>query len=157
MHTHTHTQPSSVLYSCIFTQFLQNTVDIVYCSSSLVTFVLCLSYILVNAPTTFLWPFGDNKGFYSILFSPSLCFFSTCIRVGHFLFPNGWCFFFFYLFLSCFTRGSALCVGSYNLRRCVACCCCHFFFFLLDCFALLCCETEKLSFFQSAALWKPCA
>lgn len=154
---HTHTA-SSVLYSCIFTQLLQNTVDIVYCSSSLVTFVWCLSYILVNAPRIFfLWPFGDNKGFYSILFSPSLCFFPVCPCCS--LSP---CLIFFPCFSTFPLAGALVCrifrTVDTDTRGVV------FFPFVLPfallCFAFLfslCCKTEKLSFFQSAALRKPCA
>ncbi len=116
---------------------------------------LCMMSVLyfVDATTTFCGPLGTIKE--SILFFfflSSLCFFtvspfwsplfSDCLLVSRF--P-----------LSSFPLAGVLCVGFSNLSFCVR-------MLLVVCVcvvvvALLCYGTEKLSFSQSAALWKPCA
>lgn len=106
----------------------------------------------VDATTTFLWPFGDNKGFYSILFFPFFSLFLHCVSflvTSSFRLPSCFSLFPFRRFYS-----PGCCV--YDLLT-LALCAYALSGVCLVVVALLCYGTEKLSFSQSAAFWKPCA
>ena len=80
-HTHTHTHNSLcctvILYICpLATEHCGYCILLFFFSCH-----ICMMSVLyfMDATTTFLWPLGDNKGFYSILSLPFLSVFLHCV------------------------------------------------------------------------------
>lgn len=96
--------------------------------------------------TKFLWPLGDNKEFYSILFLPFLSLFPDCVFLVTPFFPTALLFSAFLLFLVLYVDRVAFAF----LCECYQWCVCHFW--LLLCYAVRlktlflskCCSLETL-------------